>query len=57
MTDETKTDAKKAKVATDDAGEPVRAFITYDEAEAQAKALGGAHVEPVGVAFAVVDDE
>jgi hypothetical protein len=44
----------KSKAIKHDDGSPVLAFPHYDEAAAQAKALGkGWEVEPVGVAFAV----
>lgn len=49
--------AKAAKVAKDSDGNPITAFASYDEAAAQAKALGGKHrVDAIGTAFAVVSD-
>lgn len=63
MTDKTDAaDAKAADAKTDvaklDDGSPKLDFLTYDEAAAQAKALGGkASVEGIGVAFRVNRNE
>lgn len=51
------TKSKSSDVVKNDAGDPVRDFTTFAEADAQAKALGNAHVEHVGTAFHVADDE
>ena len=52
-------DAPKAskRVVKNADGSPVVDFLTFADAEAQAKAIGGkAHVEHIGVAFHVATD-
>ena len=53
-----KADAKASRSVIKNAdGSPVVDFLTFSDAEAQAKAIGGkAHVEHIGVAFHVATD-
>lgn len=54
---EPKAKAKAKDIVTNANGDVVRDFLTHDAAAAQAAALGKAHVEPIGVAFHVADDD
>lgn len=55
---DTPTPSKIARQDPDDPkSDPVIDFATYDDAAAQAKAIGkGAYVEPIGTAYRVVTD-
>lgn len=56
--DAAETKTEKAGALKDDDGNVITSFATYDDAAAQAKALGGKHrVESIGTAHAVVKDE